>query len=179
MKILFITGNLNKLKEAKEIMPEIEGCEIDLPEIQELDGKKIVEEKLSEAIKQKPGINLIVEDLSLVINGMNGLPGPLIKWFLKSVGREGVAKMAKLFGDQKAEAKVTLGYADDKGNIKYFEGIIEGKIVEPRGESEFGWDPVFQPDGYNKTFAEMGMEEKNKISHRKIALEKLREYLKK
>ena len=60
---------------------------------------------------------------------------------------------------------------------KYFEGIVKGKIVEPRGESDFGWDPIFVPEGFGKTFAEMGVEEKNKISHRKIALEKLRKFV--
>lgn len=178
MKIYFVTGNKNKLKEARAIMPEIEGLDLDLTEIQELDAKKILEAKLEEAKKYKPKRNLMVEDLSLEVEGMNGLPGPLIKWFLKSVGREGVVKMAKNFGNQKAKARVTLGFADTNGENKFFEGIVEGKIVEPRGESDFGWDPIFVPNGFDKTFAEMGMEEKNKISHRKIALEKLKEYLK-
>ena len=179
MTIYFVTGNKNKLKEVRAIMPEIEGSELDLSEIQELEPKKILEVKLEEAKKCKPNTNLIVEDLSLEIKGMNGSPGPLIKWFLKSVGREGVYKMAKMFGNQKAVARVTLGFANEKGENKYFEGIVKGKIVEPRGESDFGWDPIFVPDGYDKTFAEMGMEEKNKISYRKIALEKLKEYLNK
>jgi len=177
-KIYFVTGNKNKLKEAKAIMPEIEGLELDLSEIQELEPKKILETKLEEAKKYKPNTNLMVEDLSLEINEMNGLPGPLIKWFLKSVGREGVVKIAKTFGNQKAIARLTLGFSNDKGENKYFEGIVKGKIVKPRGESDFGWDPIFVPEGYDKTYAEMGMEEKNKISHRKIALEKLKRYLK-
>jgi inosine triphosphate pyrophosphatase len=178
MKIYFVTGNKNKLKEAQAIMPEIEGLELDLSEIQELEPRKILETKLEEAKKYKPNIRLMVEDLSLEINGMNGLPGPLIKWFLKSVGREGVYKIAKIFGNQKAIARVTLGFVDSDGENKYFEGIVEGKIVKPRGESDFGWDPIFVPEGNDKTFAQMGMEEKNKISHRKIALEKLKIYLK-
>jgi len=176
-KIYFVTGNKNKLKEVRMIWPEIEGLELDLKEIQELEPKKILEEKLEEAKKYNPDTNLIVEDLSLEIDGMNGLPGPLIKWVLKSVGREGVYKMAKLFGNQQAIARVTLGFTDGKEN-KYFEGVVNGKIVKPKGESDFGWDPIFIPEGFNETFAEMGVEEKNKISHRKIALEKLKEYLK-
>ena len=176
-KIYFVTGNKNKLKEVQMIMPEVEGLELDLPEIQELDHKKVVEYKLNEAKKYKPGLNLMVEDLSVDINGMNGLPGPLIKWFLKSVGREGIYKMAKMFGSQRATATELLGYVNNGGEIMFFEGKIEGKIVKPRGKSDFGWDPIFMPDGFDKTYAEMGVEEKNKISHRKIALEKLRKYL--
>lgn len=127
MKIYFVTGNKNKLKEAQMIWSEIEGLELDLTEIQELEPKKILEEKLEEAKKYKPNKNLMVEDLSLEIDGMNGLPGPLIKWFLKSVVREGVYKMAKMFGNQKAVARVTLGFTDGKEN-KYFEGVVNGKI---------------------------------------------------
>lgn len=178
-KIYFVTGNKNKLKEVQAIMPEIEGLDLDLAEIQELDPKKILETKLEEAKKYKPNSNLMVEDLSLEIEGMNGMPGPLIKWFLKSMGIEGVVKMAKLFGSQNAVARLTLGFSDTNGKNVYFEGLVKGKIVEPKGESDFGWDPIFVPEGFDKTYAEMGMEEKNKISHRKIALEKLREYLKK
>ena len=177
MKIYFVTGNKNKLKEVQMIMPEVEGLELDLPEIQELDHKKVVEYKLNEAKKYKPGLNLMIEDLSVEIDGMNGLPGPLIKWFLKSVGRDGVYKMAKLFGNQRAIATEILGYVDTDGKMMFFEGKVEGKIVEPTGESDFGWDPIFIPDGFDKTFAQMGVEEKNKISHRKIALEKLKKYL--
>lgn len=179
MKMLFITGNPNKLKEAKEIMPEIEGCDIDLPEIQELDTKKIIEEKLHEAIKQKPGIDLIVEDQSLVIDGMNGLPGPLIKWFYKALNIEGIYKIALKMGNQSVEAKTTIGYCNKKGEIAFFESVVKGRIVEPRGNIGWGWDPIFQQDGYEKTYAEMTMEQKNELSMRKIALEKLKEYLKK
>jgi len=161
------------------IMPEVEALELDLPEIQELDHKKVVEYKLNEAKKIKPRLNLIVEDLSLEIDGMNGLPGPFIKWFLKSLGREGIYEMAKMFGNHKATAIEILGYVDNSGKITYFEGKVEGTIVEPRGESDFGFDPIFVPNGQNKTYAEMGIEEKNKISHRRIALEKFKEFIKK
>lgn len=178
MKIYFVTGNKNKLKEAIEIMPEIEGCDIDLPEIQELDTKKIIEQKLNEAMKQKPGEPLIVEDQSLIIDGMNGLPGPFIKWFDKALSIEGLYKMAIKMGNQKAEAKTTIGYCNNKGKINFFEAIVKGKIVSPRGNTGWGWDSIFQQDGYKKTYAEMTMEEKNKLSMRKIALEKLKEYLK-
>jgi len=179
MKILFITGNPNKLKEAKEIMSEIEGCEIDLQEIQELDTKKIIEEKLNEAIKQKPRTELIVEDQSLTIDGMNGLPGPLIKWFIKDLGVDGLYKLALKMGNQKVLAKTTIGYCDNVGSTHFFEATIKGKIVSPRGDDGWDWDLIFQPEGYNKTFAEMTMEQKNELSMRKMALEKLKEYLKK
>lgn len=177
MKIYFITGNRDKLREAQSMWSEIEGIEIDLDEIQEMDGKKIIEAKLKEAIKQKPGINLIVEDQSLTIDGMNGLPGPLIKWFVKSMSLEEVAKLAKVMGNQNSQATTIIGYADGLGKINYFEATIKGKIVDPRGSIGWGWDFIFQPEGYDKTFAEMTIEQKNELSMRRLAIEKLRNFV--
>ena len=177
MKIYFVTGNKDKLREAQAMWPEIEGIEIDLDEIQEMDGKKIIEAKLKEAIKQKPGINLMVEDQSLTIDGMNGLPGPLIKWFVKSMSLEGIAKLAKVMGNQNSQATTIIGYADELAKINYFEATIKGKIVDPRGSIGWGWDFIFQPEGYDKTFAEMTVEEKNELSMRRLAIEKLRKFV--
>jgi non-canonical purine NTP pyrophosphatase (RdgB/HAM1 family) len=157
--IYFITGNKGKFAEIKAIIPEIEQLDLDLLEIQEIDPRPVIEEKLHEARKMHNG-EFIVEDTSLYIDSMNSLPGPLIKWFLKSVGQEGVAKMAETFGT-KAKAVTMIGYSDADGNIQYFEGSIDGEIVHPRGENGFGWDQIFQPKGYQKTFGEMKPEEKN------------------
>lgn len=179
MKIFFVTGNKDKLREAQSIWSEIEGIDIDLDEIQEMDSKKIIETKLKEAIKQKPGIPLMVEDQSLVIDGMNGLPGPFIKWFVKSLGVEGLYQMAVKMGNQKVEAKTTIGYCDEKGKISFFEAEVKGKIVVPRGKIGWGWDYIFQPDGYDKTFAEMTMEQKNELSMRRMAIDKLRKFVEK
>lgn len=176
MKIFFLTGSKEKLAEARSIIPEIEGYEIDLPEVQEIDAKKIIEHKLSEASKHLDN-NLIVEDTSLYIEGFNGLPGPLIKWFMKTIGSEGLVKIANTFGN-KAEARTWIGFLED-GRVEFFEGVVKGEIVKARGENGFGWDKIFQPEGFDKTFAEMTMEEKNKVSMRKKAFQKLRGYLEK
>jgi non-canonical purine NTP pyrophosphatase (RdgB/HAM1 family) len=177
MPIYFITGNKNKLREIQAMMPKIEGCDIDLIEIQEMDDKKIIKAKLEEAIKLKPGMELIVEDQSFSIDGMNGLPGPFIKWFDKSLEMKGLYKLALKMGNQKALAKTIIGYCNPKGKIHFFEATIEGKIVSPRGTIGWGWDFIFQPKGYKKTFSEMTMEQKNEMSMRRIALEKLKEHL--
>ena len=174
-KLFFITGNANKLKEAKIILNfEIESLDIDLKEIQSLDAHEIIKNKLEEAIKKHSG-NFIVEDVSLTFECMNGLPGPLIKWFLKSVGVNGLVKITKLFNNNKAIAKCIIGYFNE-GEIQFFEGLVNGKIVEPRGNNGFGWDSIFQPDAFTKTYAEMYEEEKNKISHRTMAFEKFKEF---
>src|SRR3989338_8013701 len=93
-ELYFITGNENKLKEAKEIMPEIKGLNMDLLEIQDINPHKIIKHKVEEARKQVPG-RFIVEDVSFYLEAINGLPGPLIKWFLKTIGVEGIVKIAK------------------------------------------------------------------------------------
>ncbi|MDP2874441.1 MAG: RdgB/HAM1 family non-canonical purine NTP pyrophosphatase [bacterium] len=174
--IYFITGNPNKLKEVKLVLPSVEQLDIDLPEIQEVDAKEIIRNKLLEALNRTEG-EFIVEDTSLYLTCLKGLPGPLIKWFLKTVGNEGLAEIAEKLGDTKAEAKTIIGYAKNREEIYFFEGSIKGRIVKPRGESNFGWDPIFLPDGHEKTFAEMSREEKNEISMRRVALNKLSEFL--
>lgn len=177
MKLNYITGNGGKFRETKLIIPEVEQLEIDLPEIQESDPKKIIKAKLWEAKKYKQE-RFVIDDASLYLEALPGLPGPLIKWFMKTIGNEGLVKITQNFNNDKARAVVIVGYMDKNGKINYFEGEIKGKIVAPRGENGFGWDAIFQPEGYDKSFAEMEIEEKNKISHRRIALSKLRDYLK-
>lgn len=174
--LYFITGNQGKFKEVKAILPEIEQLDIDLEEIQEIDAKKIIEHKLNEAIKHKQG-GFIVEDTSLYLEGLNGLPGPLIKWFLQSLKNEGLAELTMKLGNDKAEAVTIIGYAKNENDIHFFEGRIKGKIVKERGENGFGWSSIFQPNGHEKTFAEMEDEEKYSLSMRRLATEKLKNYL--
>ncbi|KAH7301119.1 hypothetical protein KP509_23G012900 [Ceratopteris richardii] len=100
------------------------------------------------------------------------------KWFLQKTGPEGLNNMLAAYEDKTAYAlcifSLSLGPDHEPTS---FEGRTEGKIVPARGPNDFGWDPVFQPHGYNLTYAEMPKEEKNKISHRRRALDKLREHL--
>lgn len=178
MSLYFITGNKGKLAEVQSVLPDIKALDIDLPEIQSLDAHEIIKAKLEAAQKHQTG-EFIVEDNSLYLEGIKGLPGPLIKWFLKTVGNDGLYKMAEAFGNFNAEAKVVIGYSNPAGEIFFYEGSTKGTIVAARGDQGFGWDPIFQPEGYDKTFAEMGVEEKNKFSMRRIAVEKLKEALNK
>ena len=174
MKIYFLTGNENKFKEVKKILGDVEQLKVDLPEIQDIDSRNIIKGKLLAGFAHHPG-PFMVEDTSLCFDCLNGLPGALIKWFLKTMDRPGLWEIANKMGNQKAQAKCMVGYAKTPEDIHFFEGIVHGKIVAPRGDS-FGWDPVFQPDGYDQTFAEMA-ENKNNISHRRLALNKLKEFL--
>lgn len=175
-KIFFITSSKDKFKEAKSILNNVEQINIDLPEIQDINPKEIIKTKLLEALNHKK-VEFIVEDTSLYLNCLNGLPGPLIKWFMITIGNEGLFNLTKKLKNNKAEAKTIIGYAKNKQEIYFFEGSIQGKIVSPKGKSGFGWDPIFQPNNFNKTFAEISQKEKNSISMRKKALNKLKEFI--
>ncbi|OGY78804.1 MAG: hypothetical protein A3B74_03365 [Candidatus Kerfeldbacteria bacterium RIFCSPHIGHO2_02_FULL_42_14] len=157
-------------------MPNIEQLDIDLPEIQDIDAKVIIKEKLLAALKYKQA-EFIIEDTSLYFDCLHGLPGPLIKWFIKTIGNDGLFHIVEKLGNTKAEAKTIFGYAKSSDEIYYFEGSLKGNIVSPKGTSGFGWDPIFQPDGFSKSFAELAEGEKNKISMRRIALNKLKEFM--
>lgn len=176
MALYFLTGSRDKVAEMRAILGDVEQLDIDLPEVQEIDAHKIIEAKLVEAQKHHQGA-LIVEDTSLYLDALGGLPGPLIKWFMKTVGNEGLFKMVQAFDNYGAEAKTIMGYADGTGGLEFFEGTVYGTIVEPRGAKGFGWDPIFEPRGTGKTFAELSAEEKNTYSMRRLAAEKLKEFL--
>lgn len=177
-KLYFITGNKNKFAEVKAIIPEVEQLEIDLEEIQETDAQKIIQAKLREALKHHKG-SFIIEDTSLYLDCLGGLPGPLIKWFMQKLGVKGISAIAEKMKNNRAEAKTIIGYAKNEKDIHFFEGSIKGEIVKPSGETTFGWDPIFKPNGYDKTFQEMTKEEKNQISMRRIAVEKLKMFMNK
>ncbi|MBU1205296.1 MAG: non-canonical purine NTP pyrophosphatase [Nanoarchaeota archaeon] len=178
MDIYLITGNKNKLRESEQILKiKLKNVDLDLDEIQELDSDKIAEHKVKQAwgLIKKP---LFVWDQSLYIHCLNDFPGPLIKWFWTKVTLEKICQIANFFDDHKVYTKTTLTYYDGK-NMRHFYGVVHGTIpTQPRGTNGFAWDLIFIPEGYDKTFAEMTAEEKNAISMHKIALEKLRDYLK-
>ena len=174
--IYFVTGNDGKFGEAKALLPDLERLEIDLPEEQSLDARLVIGKKLEEARKRHEGA-LIVEDTSLYLNGLNGFPGPLIKWLLQAVKIEGIYDLCNKIHDRRAVARTVIGYDDGERAVEFFEGEVSGQIVAPQGNEGFGWDQIFQPDGLNETFAEMGGEYKHEFSMRTQAFQKLREYL--
>jgi non-canonical purine NTP pyrophosphatase (RdgB/HAM1 family) len=173
MKLAFVTGNKGKFKEASLIIPELEQVNLDLVEIQSIEPKEVIGHKIKEARKKVSG-SFIVEDNSLSLEALNGLPGSLIKWFLKTIGNKGIYTIADCYNNYKAEAKIVIGYCPRSGKPQYFEGSVKGTIVTPKGSSGFGWDQIFLPEGETKTFAEMTMKEKNKMSMRRIAFQKLK-----
>lgn len=182
--IYLITSNEGKIREFQSIIPSIKSYRLELDEIQSLDPTSIIEHKLKCAANKLKSSNvffdyILVEDTSLFIDSLNGLPGTFIKFFLKSIGNEGICKIVNSYSDNKnASAKTFIGLIDNNGTSHFFEGEIKGTIsAVPCGENGFGWDKIFIPNGQEKTFANMPLDEKNKYSMRKIAIEKLNKFL--
>ncbi len=172
----FITSNKNKALEIRQILgPGIKIKELDLDEIQSLDIDKVIKAKAKSAyqIVQKP---VIVEDISFEVKALNGLPGPFIKFFLMSLGTEG---LVKLIGKNPSNTIVTAAIgAYDGHEIKIIKGVVKGTLSKTnKGESGFAFDKIFIPAGYKKTYAQLDKKIKNKISHRAKVLKKLKEYL--
>jgi non-canonical purine NTP pyrophosphatase (RdgB/HAM1 family) len=174
--LYFITGNAGKFREIKAIIPDIEQLELDLDEIQSLDARTVIEHKLAQAALHHDG-DFIVEDTSLELTCLKGLPGTYIKWFEKTLTLPGIAALAMKYEDHSATARTTIGYRDAKGKTHYFSGELKGEIVPPRGDGGFGWDPIFIASGGDRTNAELTTQEKNRISMRQAAARHLAAYL--
>lgn len=174
-EVFFVTGNRFKLQEVESVLGPMRHVDLDLPEIQELHARKVVIAKAQAALAQ--GYTpVLIEDTSLSLVRMNGLPGPLIKWFLLSLGGEGIYKMAASLGGCEAEVRTIFGLALGPQTFIYGEGSLTGEVVSPRGEG-FGWDSIFQPTGSAKTLGEMTPEERAQVSMRVKALQDLRTQL--
>lgn len=176
VEIYFVTSNKNKLKEFEGILEfKLKRINLELEEIQVVDVRKVTEYKTKQAFGRikKP---VICEDTGLYFKEWGGLPGALTKLFGE---RMGYNKLCKMLGKSKlATAQTVIGFFDGK-SYKSFIGEIEGKIAKtPKGRNGFGWDTIFIPNGHKKTFAQMDFKEKNKVSMRKIALEKFKKFLK-
>lgn len=98
---------------------------------------------------------------------------------MKELKNKGIYELTKKYDNFKAQVTVLIGYAKNKDEIHFFEGSAEGTIVEQKVESDFGWDPIFQPEGYDMPYGAMPREVKNKISMRRMALDKLKGFLEK
>lgn len=190
IKIVFATNNKNKIKEVQKLLPNnIEliglkdiGCEDDIPETQHtIKGNSI--QKVN-YINSKYNLDCFADDTGLEISALNGDPGVLSARYAGSErnSKKNIEKVLKNLNNIKNrnarfKTVIALSY---KGEILTFEGVCEGVISnEIQGDGGFGYDPIFKPNGINKTFAELSFDEKNKISHRAIAIKKLIDYFNK
>lgn len=160
-KITFITGNQGKADYlAKYLDHPIAHTKIDLDEIQSMDLKEIVKHKVKQAF-EIVGSPVLVEDVSLEFEALNGLPGPFIRFFVDNIPLETICSMVN-GKTRKATAKCVFGYCDGE-NLQLFEGQLKGKIAEiPAGDNGYGWDKIFIPDSYNITRASLNEEDDKK-----------------
>ncbi len=188
-KLVFATNNAHKLEEVRAVLDnKIEivslnelGCYDDIPETADtLEGNALIK---AEYVFNKFGMACIADDTGLEVEALNGEPGV----YSARYGGEphnAQKNMQKLLTNlkgvenRKARFRTVIVLKDAEREL-YFEGTIHGHISEtPSGAAGFGYDPVFVPDGYNKSFAELGPELKNRISHRALAVEELIRFLK-
>ena len=187
-KLVFATNNAHKLAEVRSILePQFKiisledlNCTDDIPETaQTLDGNALLK---ATWIHTKFGIDCFADDTGLEVDALGGEPGV---YSARYAGEENnsynnMSKVLTLLGDdtnRKARFRTVIALIQDKKN-HFFEGRIEGDIsLIPRGDSGFGYDPIFVPKGYLLSFAQLSAEEKNQISHRALALHKLMDFL--
>ena len=188
MKLVFATNNLNKLSEVQKMLPE----SIQLLSLKDINCFDDIEETATTLegnaqikanyITQKFGYNCFADDTGLEVDSLNGEPGV---YSARYAGEPTNAEnnMQKLLSElknksnRKAQFRTSICLNLD-GKQYLFDGISKGKILtKKQGEQGFGYDPIFQPEGYTQSFAEMTSEEKNSISHRGRAIQKLVDFL--
>ena len=189
IKLVFATNNKNKLKEVQAMLTNIEivsladiNCFEDIPETADtLEGNAILK---ANYVTEKFGLNCFADDTGLEVEALNNAPGV---YSARYAGEENnsEANMQKLLKNlenepnKKAQFKTVIAL-NMNGKQFIFEGICEGHILSKKqGEEGFGYDPVFMPNGYNQSFAEMTMIDKGTISHRGKAIQELVTFLKK
>ena len=190
MKLVFATNNKHKLQEVRDILGDrVEvlslsdiNCHDDIPETADtLQGNAIMK---AQYIYEKFGVDCFADDTGLEVEALNGEPGVYSARYAGD-GHDSEANMNKLLqnltgeNNRRAQFRTVIALII-KGEENTFDGIVKGEITEEkRGDSGFGYDPIFIPEGFSKSFAQMTNEEKNSISHRFRATEKLNDYLKK
>ena len=173
--ITFITGNQHKVKEAKGIFDnfgiELEHADLGYPEIQGnlVDvaqyGAKHVAKRLSSPV--------IVEDAGIFIRALKWFPGTYSSYVQDTLGNQGILKLMSDNLDRYAEFRSAVGFCTPKTEPEIFLGTVSGCIgyIE-KGNNGFAYDPLFTPEGYDKTFGELSINEKNEFSHRRRSLER-------
>ncbi len=188
MKLVFATQNLNKLKEVQALMPQgIEllslaqiGCHAELPETRDsIEGNAI---QKAEFVYENFGFNCFADDTGLEVFALNGEPGVYSARYA-GVEADADANMDKLLNalrnkDNRKAQFITVIALIINGELRKFSGICKGEILISRqGEKGFGYDPIFKPEGFDLSFAQMDLKDKNNISHRGRSIRQLVEFL--
>ena len=185
--VFFATGNIHKFNEARSILAELDIAvgmlRLKDTEIQSDSLMEIAQASALDALK-RCGLPVIVEDAGLFVDALNGFPGPYAAYAYKTIGNAGLLKLMENVKNRKATFKSAIAYCDNSLDEPLcFEGDATGEITtqerKKKEKTAFGFDPIFQPSGSEKTFAEMTIQEKNGFSHRAKAVRKFAEWYKK
>ncbi len=182
--VFFATGNIHKFNEARTVLAKY-GLAAGMlrakaVEIQSDSLTEIASASAADAY-QRCHLPLIVEDAGLFVDALKGFPGPYAAYVYKTIGNRGLLKLMENLKDRKATFRSAIAYCDSEtGKITCFTGETQGEItIKQRmtdSKSAFGFDPIFQPNGSSKTFAEITLKEKNAVSHRAQAVSKFAEW---
>ena len=169
MTIRFVTGNEGKVREAREYLEEpIEAVAYDYAEVQADDLESIAARGARESFDALDGDDpVIVDDSGLFVDALGGFPGPYSAYVEDTLGIERVWRLIEPEENRRAWFRGVVAYCDGE-RTETFDGAVPGRIVAPRGDGGFGYDPIFEHDG--TTFAEMDLGRKNALSHRGRAL---------
>ncbi len=172
-----ITSNRGKYREYKEILESefkrIKMKDIEYPEIQTDKLEDVVDFILDDLSAHAP---LIIDDSGLFIDALNGFPGVYSAYVMETIGCEGILLLLQDKDQRSARFECVIGYLGEEK--KLFKGTARGCIIsEKKGTKGFGYDPIFKPKGFERTYAEMTSEEKNQISHRGRSMAKLLKFL--
>jgi XTP/dITP diphosphohydrolase len=184
--VFFATNNFNKFNEVHRVLGEYKIASamlrVKTAEIQSDSLSEIAQTSAIDAFR-KCSLPVIVEDAGLFMDALRGFPGPYAAYAYKTIGNAGSLKLMENMEDRKATFQSVIAHYDGHAAPVCFEGKVAGKITNEErrgdGKSGFGFDPIFQPAGSAKTFAEMTIEEKNGFSHRAKAVRKFAEWYKK
>ena len=183
--VFFATGNIHKFNEVRSILSK-HGLAVGMlrlkgDEIQSESIKEIAEKSVKNAYL-RCRLPIFVEDAGLFVDALDGFPGPYAAYVYHTIHNSGILKLMQNQTDRKAKFQSVIAYCDDQTPCEpiCFEGEVKGEITTSerteQGKSGFGFDPIFQPAGSAKTFAEMTIEEKNRYSHRAMAIGKFAEW---
>jgi len=182
MKLHLVSGNKGKIKELLQLahMYGIDLAPLDVPKV-EVQSDSLEDIALYSAISAYLSVKkpLIVEDSGLFIKSLNMFPGTLSSYVYRTIGIAGILKLMEGINNREAYFKSVIALViPEEGEVKLFSGEVSGEISrEPRGSGGFGFDPIFVPRGWDKTFAEMSIDEKNSVSHRATAFRSLAQWL--
>jgi XTP/dITP diphosphohydrolase len=173
----FVTTNIHKFQEARRVLAEYKIAtamlRVEAVEIQDDNAENIAKASAVDAVKNS-GLPVFVEDAGIFVEALNGFPGPYSSYVYRTVGLKGILKLMRNLKNRDAYFQAVIAFNSPEEEPICFTGRIRGKIsLKERGNSGFGYDPIFEPsEGYGRTFAEMSTEEKNRLSHRAEALKK-------